>query len=181
MVYILLADGFEEMEALALCDVLRRGGVETALCAVNGMEVCGGHGIRVQADLPLAELRLDQAQMLAIPGGLGGVENILKSTAAMEAVKKAQDMGILLAAICAGPMVLAQLGILEGITITAYPGMDAKMGGARVLDQAVAAAPGLLTGQGPGAAFDFALEALEFLRGKDAAEAVARDMCYVRG
>lgn len=181
MVYILLAEGFEEMEALVLCDVLRRGGVETALCAVTATEVRGGHGILVRADCSLGELDLSKAEMVAVPGGLGGVENILKSQAALAALRQAHAQGIWTAAICAGPMVLAELGITDGAEIAAYPGLEARMGSAKVTDKNVVAGPGFLTGRGPGAAFDFALAALEILRGREAADAVAEGMCYDRG
>ncbi len=181
MVYILLADGFEEMEALALCDVLRRGGVDCALCAVNGMTATGGHGIRVEADLALDALNLDAAEMVAVPGGMGGVNNILASEKALAAVRQAYDRKIPVAAICAGPAVLAKLGITDGAEISAYPGLDEMMGSATVLDKKVVAGPGFLTGQGPGAAFDFALAALALLRGQAVADGVKKDLCYDRG
>ena len=114
MVYILLGTGFEETEAIAPLDLLRRAGVETATVGVNGKIVYGGHGIGVEADLTLGEMDLTRLDMIVLPGGLGGVASVRASTQAMEALRFAWENDKFVAAICAGPTVLADLHITDG-------------------------------------------------------------------
>ena len=123
MVYILLGTGFEEAEALVPADLLRRAGIETALVGVDGMTVTGGHGIQVAADLSLADVDLERAKMLLLPGGLGGVEVIQNSIPALGLIQGAYDRGIWLSAICAAPTILAGMGLLDRRKAVCYPGM----------------------------------------------------------
>lgn len=180
MVYILLADGFEEAEALVPADLLRRAGVEVALVGVTGQTVTGGHGIAVVSDLMLNQVETEKMEMLMIPGGLGGVENIAANAAAMELVKTAAQSDCYLAAICAAPsIVLGPVGILNGRKATCYPGMEAGMTGAQAQKrQSVVVDGDIVTGEGPGAAFDFGLKLVEALKGADAAKQVAHDACW---
>ena len=111
MVYVLLGTGFEETEALTPIDLLRRAGIEVLSVGINGKTVFGGHNIGIEADITLDELDLTNLQMLVIPGGLGGVASIRASKASMDAIAFAAENGKFVAAICAGPTVLADLGI----------------------------------------------------------------------
>ena len=115
MVYILLGTGFEEVEAIAPCDILRRGGVEVAFAGIGGHLVTGSHGIAVKA--------------VVLPGGLGGVSSMEKSSAARDAIRWAWENEKFVAAICAAPMLLSQLGITEGKRCVCYPGLEHEMGG----------------------------------------------------
>ena len=179
MVFVLLGQGFEEIEALSVCDVLRRGGVEVELAGVGGLNITGGHGITVSADITVSEIRLDSAEMLVIPGGLGGVESMEKSAECSELIKSAAKRNIPLAAICAGPRVLAKLSLLNGKNITCYPGMEKEMTGAIAdTSKATVSDENLITGRGPGAALDFALELLGYIKGEAAAEKVRFGMHY---
>jgi len=181
MVYILLGQGFEEIEALAVCDVLRRGGVETMLAGLMPGTVTGGHGIRVTPDCTVRDINPEKTEMLVVPGGLGGVVSIENDPAALDAVRAAWEQGKEIAAICAGPRVLAGLGILNGRKAVCYPGMEAEMtGGIMQPDGATARDGRLTTGRGPGAAIDFGLHLLTVLRGEAAAETVRAAMCYDR-
>lgn len=179
MVYILLGKGFEEIEAIAPGDILRRGGVRVCYAAVEGTVVVGSHGIPVTADGTLEDVDMDQAEMLVVPGGLGGVEAISGSEKAMALLREAAARGIELAAICAGPTVLAKLGITDGKQATCYPGMEAQMGGAEMCPgAAVVRADRLTTGRGAGAALQFGKELLAVLRGRETAEKIAAGMCF---
>ncbi len=179
MVYIIIGTGFEEIEALTACDILRRGGVETSLAGVVGRRIKGGHGIEIFADLEAADIKIEKAKMLIIPGGLGGVESIENSAECSEIIKNAADESVALAAICAGPRVLAKLGLLIGKRITCYPGMEDEMTGASVdSTQKIVADGRLITGRGPGAAADFAFAILEALKGAEIADKVKADMHY---
>ena len=114
MVYILLGTGFEEIEALTPVDLLRRAGVEVKTVGLNGKIVYGSHAIGVEADMTIEELDVSDAEMIVLPGGLGGVASIRGCEKALEAVKAVWAAGKYVAAICAGPTVLAELGLLTG-------------------------------------------------------------------
>lgn len=181
MVYILLADGFEEAEALVPADLLRRAGAEVALVGVTGAVVTGAHGIAVVSDLSTEQVKTDNMELLVIPGGLPGVENLAASTGAVELVKfAAQAADCRLAAICAAPsIVLGPLGVLKGRKATCYPGMEAGMAGAQAqTGRSVVVDGDIITGEGPGAAFDFGLKLVETLKGADEAKKVASDACW---
>ena len=179
MVYILLANGFEEAEAIVPADLLRRAGAEVALVGVTGPVVTGAHGIAVTADLTLEQVERSKMELLMLPGGLGGVENIGASAAAMELIRQAADGDGYLAAICAAPSLLGKLGLLEGRKAVCYPGMEAAMGAADARKGHSVVADGrIITGEGPGAAFDFGLKLVETLKGAAAAKQVSHDACW---
>ncbi len=178
MVYILLGTGFEEIEALAPCDILRRGGVQVALVGVNGPEITGGHGITVRADLTVEQLDRAQLEMIVLPGGLGGVQAMGASPAAMEAVAWAYAHDKWVAAICAAPTLLPRLGISQGKRCVCYPGMEDQVEGAEMVKANAVRDGRLLTGRGPGAALDFGFMLLEALRGSDVAAQVRAGMVY---
>lgn len=178
MVYILLGTGFEEIEALAPCDILRRGGVQVALVGVNGPEITGGHGITVRADLTVEQLDRAQLEMIVLPGGLGGVKSMGASPAAMEAVAWAYEHDKWVAAICAAPTLLPRLGISQGKRCVCYPGMEDQMEGAEMVKANAVRDGRLLTGRGPGAALDFGFMLLEALRGSEVAAQVKAGMVY---
>ena len=171
MVTILLGNGFEEVEALTPCDVLRRGGVEVRLAGIGGKAVTGGHGITVMADCAAEELD-DCGEMLVLPGGLGGVASIRGSKAAMQTVERAWQSGRFVAAICAAPTLLAELGITDGKTVTCYPGMETQMGDAHCTGLPAVRDGRLICGRSAGTATEFSLALLEALRGREAAERV---------
>lgn len=178
MVYILLGTGFEEVEALAPCDILRRGGVDVALVGVNGPEITGSHGITVRADLTVDRLDREALEMIVLPGGLGGVNSMLASPETLEAVSQAWSDGKYVAAICAAPTILAKLGISDGKRCVCYPGMEGQMGGATMVSASTVEDGKLLTGRGPGAALDFGLLLLEKLKGAETAAQVKAGMVY---
>ena len=180
MVYIILGKGFEPMEAIAPCDILRRGGAEVRFAGIGGTLIEGGHGISVQADCTVEQMKLAEADMVLLPGGLGGVESILGCQAALDAVKRAWDGGKYVAAICAGPTVLAKLGITAGRRATCYPGCETQMPGTEYTPVQAQQDGKLITGQAPGASFAFGLKLLAALRGEQTAADVEGGM-FIRG
>ena len=174
MVYMLLGTGFEETEAIAPLDLLRRGGVEVMTVGVNGKVVYGGHGIGVEADILLEEMDLTAMEMIVLPGGLGGVASVRASGLAMEALRFAWENGKFVAAICAGPTVLADLGITDGKNATCYPGCESGMGSARMVPDAPCVRDGnLITGTSAGCAVPFGLALVSALKGEEAAKTLA--------
>lgn len=168
MVYILLGNGFEEIEAVAPLDILRRGGVEAKFAGVGGLIITGAHGIAVNCDVAAEDIDIDKADMLVVPGGLGGVESISGNETAMSKLKMAGENGVALAAICAGPTVLYRLGLLNGIKAVCYPGMEEEMPGVEFAQSAVCADGKVITGRGPGAALEFGFELLRYFKGDEA-------------
>ncbi|MDR1131466.1 MAG: DJ-1/PfpI family protein [Oscillospiraceae bacterium] len=180
MVYIILGEGFEEIEAVAPCDILRRGGVEVRLAAVGGGKaVKGAHGIALAADISAADIVPAKGDMLIIPGGMDGVRTIKADEDARQLIGRAAREGARLSAICAGPAVLAALGLTRGRHITCYPGTEGLMDGAVCqTDSAVVSDGELTTGRAPGAAIDFGLALLARLKGGAAADEVKKDLVY---
>ena len=178
MVYILLATGFEEIEALSPCDLLRRAGLEVALVGVNGREIVGSHGITVRADLPLDAVHLEDMEMLVLPGGLRGVQSLKESKAALSIIQRAWEAGKFVCAICAAPTVLAALGIVGDRDAVCYPGKEPEMGEARIVDAPVVRSGKLITGRAAGASIPFALALIEALKGREEAERIAKQIVY---
>ena len=174
MVYVLLGTGFEEMEAIAPIDLLRRAGIEVKTVGVTGKTVYGSHGIGVEADILPEEMDLDAMEMIVLPGGLGGVASTRASKPALDALRYGWDQGRFVAAICAGPTVLADLGITDGRNATCYPGCEGQMGSANMQPGAAAVRDGkLITGTSAGCAIPFALELIRALRGEEKAQTIA--------
>ena len=179
MVYILLADGFEEVEAITPLDALRRARVDTQLVGVTGMTVTGSHDLQVEADISIKKIKPAACEALIVPGGLRGVQNIKSSAPAMEAVRAAFDAGNTVCAICAGPTVLAELGILEGRSAVCYPGMEDELTGADAKPGASVVTDGkIVTSRSAGTAWDFAFAILSALRGEEAARKVSAAVHY---
>ena len=178
MTYILLGEGFEEIEALAPCDILRRGGEEVALVGIGGTTVCGGHGIAVKADLTVEEMDLDAMDLLVLPGGMGGVRSIEGSKAAMAAIRYAAEHDKKIGAICAAPTILGKLGLLKSKAAVCYPGMEAELFGAKVQDAAVTVDGAMICSRAAGSAISFGLALLRARRGEEAAEAVRKGIVF---
>lgn len=176
MVYMLLGTGFEETEAIAPLDLLRRAGVEIATVGINGKVITGSHGIPVTADIELCEMDLAATDMIVLPGGLRGVNSIKASEKALEAVRYAYDNGKFVAAICAGPTILAQLGITDGRNATCYPGCEEQMGAANMVCAAAVTDGKVITGTSAGCAIPFGLALITALKGEEAAEAIAKQI-----
>ena len=177
MVYMLLGTGFEETEAIAPLDLLRRAGVDVMTVGVTGKTVYGSHNIGICADITLEEMDLTDLEMVIIPGGLGGVASLRSSQSALDALTFAWENGKFVAAICAGPTVLADLGITDGRKATCYPGCEDGMGSAQVAENAACVRDGnLITGTSAGCAVAFGLELVAALKGRETADAIARQI-----
>lgn len=181
MVYILLGTGFEETEAIAPGDVLRRAQIPMQYVGIGGRLVEGAHGITIQADITVEEMNLALMEMIVLPGGMGGVASIEGSSRAMEAVEYALKQDKYVAAICAAPTILGKRGYLDGRNAVCYPGCEGDMGKAIVHpDQETVVDGKIITGRAPGAAIEFGLQLAGVIQGSFTPDEVAQYMVYER-
>ena len=179
MVYILLADGFEEAEALVPADLLRRAGIDTALVSLWGSEAVGGRGVWVKADLNVAQVDLTKAEMFVLPGGREGVRNLAGEPVVAALLQETVDRELWIAAICAAPTLLARAGCLRGKRAVCYPGMEGQLTGAIPCpDEPVVVDGKIITARAAGASFDFGLTLVEILAGTEKANEVRHGVCY---
>ena len=177
---IVLAEGFEEIEAVTPADILRRAGVEVELVGLDAPEVTGAHGVTFKADRVLGDT--EDADAVILPGGLPGADNLAASEKLAGVLEAQAAAGKLVAAICASPgVVLAGLGLLDGKRATCYPGFEERFDASttHVTDDVVKDA-NMLTSRGPGTAFAFGLALARELAGDAAADELARAMLYIR-
>ena len=171
---VFLASGFEEMEAMGVVDILRRGGIEAETVSITGERVVtGAHNIPVTADTTLENATLDGAAALILPGGLPGATNLDSSEPVKEALLRQYREGRIVAAICAAPLVLGGLGLLKGRNATCYPGFEPKLIGTNVTGEAVEVSDNVITGKGPGLVMNFALALVAAIKNDAVAEEVA--------
>ena len=156
MIYMFLANGFEETEAIGCLDVLRRAQIDVKTVGVGGKEITGSHGVSVMADICADEISLDGLDGVILPGGMPGTTNLQADERVINAVKACAERGKLIAAICAAPMILGELGILAGKMAVCYPGFEEHLKGAMVDANALVAIDGnVITGKGAGASMLF--------------------------
>ncbi|TDA32442.1 MAG: DJ-1 family protein [Hadesarchaea archaeon] len=172
---VFLAPGFEEIEAMTIVDLLRRGGVEVVTAGLE-TPVEGSHGVKVLPDKKLEEVRVEEFDAVICPGGYPGYENLKKNQRVLEMVKEAAQRNKIVAAICGAPSVLAEAGVLKGKKGTIYPGMEAelKKAGGKPSKGLVVVDGKVITSMGPATAFAFALELLKRLAGRKKAEEVKK-------
>jgi 4-methyl-5(b-hydroxyethyl)-thiazole monophosphate biosynthesis len=177
---VLLAPGFEEIEAVTIIDVLRRGEIDTEVLALEGLEVVGSHQITVAADRTLADAAEEQWDLVVLPGGMPGAAN-LRDSELVQSFLAAQDRaGAKIGAICAGPIALEQAGLLKGKKATSYPSFEKQLAGASYRREPVVVDGRIVTSRGPGTALDFALKLVEELRDQKAADELAERMLHER-
>lgn len=178
-VIVFLADGFEEIEAVATIDLLRRAGLSVITVAVgDSLEVSGAHGIVLRADQGLDFADLHAPDAVVLPGGLPGVTNLATTPRVLEVVRQVYNQGRLVAAICAAPSILGSLGILEGREATCYPSFEPQLTGYRPTERTVVVSDHVITARSAGVTFEFAHAITTALLGQEAADAVADAVLY---
>ena len=179
MIYQFLATGFEDIEALAPLDIIRRAGLDITTVSITDEKVVySAHGVGVVADATLSEVDLAGADMLVLPGGLPGSTNLDECEPLRQAILKHHAEGKPLAAICAAPMVYGHLGILEGVKATCYPGVQGELKGAEYTADIVTKDGQFITGRGPAAAMEFGYAIAEHFLGKEAVAPLREGMIY---
>ncbi len=162
-VLVMLADGFEEIEALTVVDVLRRAGVKCDMCSLAGETVEGAHGIKVIVDLEITSEDTLNYDAIVLPGGMPGAENLRNSAHTLDLLREYYRSGKLVAAICAAPIVLAEAGLLKGRSVTSFPGFKERLGNCIYQEDIVVLDENILTSRGPATALPFAYSILRKL------------------
>lgn len=171
MVYCFLADGFEEVEAIAPIDMLRRADIEVITVGVTGDVVSGSHGIKVTADCSIDNITLDDTlEAVILPGGLPGATNLENNSAVQVAIDFANANGKYVCAICAAPQILGHKGLLKGKNAIAYPGFENELEGALISEEYVVCDGNMITAKGAGVAVEFGLEIVAQLKGREASD-----------
>lgn len=178
MIYMFLAEGFEEVEALAPLDIIRRAGLEIKTVGVGSKTVIGSHGIPVTADITVDELSDSTPDMVILPGGMPGTKNLDANETVHKAIADAVKNGAYLCAICAAPMILGKLGLLVGKKATCFPGFEEYLAGAIVTGQKVAVDGRIITAKGMGAAVEFGLAIVAALKDEATADELAKAIMF---
>lgn len=166
MVYVFLAEGFEELEALAPVDILRRGGIEVKTVGVGSKTVCGSHSVPVTCDITEQEaVKSDELSAVILPGGMPGTLNLEKSKTVNDFIDFANEKSLIIAAICAAPSILGHKGILKGKAATCFNGFEKELIGADVKSEPVVCDGNIITSWGAGAAYEFAFTLLYAISG----------------
>lgn len=174
MIYIFLADGFEEIEALCPLDILRRAGLEVVTVGIGGKrEIIGAHGICVLADIADIDLVLGEPELILLPGGMPGTKNLEASGVVRAAILDAHSRESFIAAICAAPSVLGKMGLLDGVEATCFPGFEQYLVGSTLSEKKVVRDGHFITAKGMGVALEFGLCIVEALLGKEKADEIA--------
>lgn len=175
--YVHFAEGFEEIEALTIVDVLRRADIPTEMVSVTGKrQVKGAHGIKIVTDKVFEDVNYTEAAIIILPGGMPGSKNLKEHKGLCEVLKNKAAANEPIAAICAAPMVLGTLGLLNGKEVVCYPGYEKYLTGATVKYDLTLKSGNILTGRGPGAALNFALEIVAEIKGSELAGELAKGM-----
>lgn len=176
MIYVFLANGFEEIEALTTVDLLRRAELEVITVGVGGKTVTGAHGIPVTADITEKEVTTDPLEAVVLPGGMPGTLNLERSPIVKACAQYCVDNALPLAAICAAPSILGHMGLLKDKNAICFPGYEEQLLGARLSADAVCVDGKLITARGAGVTIEFALALVGMLCGQDRAESIRQSI-----
>lgn len=177
--YLFLATGFEEVEALTVVDLLRRGNVDCKMVSVTGdYDVMGAHGITIRADLLFDEKDLMDGELIILPGGIPGTPNLKAHKGLEQLILKYKDANKYLAAVCAAPTVYGEMGLLEGKNATCYPGMEDGLVGANAKQDMVVVDGQFITSRGMGTSIEFGLELLALLENRELVNDLAVKIVY---
>src|ERR1035437_1282825 len=176
--YIFLADGFEEIEAIAPIDIFRRAGIEVVTVSIGVRKaVNGAHGIPVLADSHFSDINFSENDLLFLPGGMPGTKNLGAHVGLKNLISLQVQKGEKVAAICAAPSILGKMGLLQGKEAICYPGFEKELVGATLSENKVVKAENIFTAKGAGVAIQFALKLVEELKGKEEADRIANSIC----
>lgn len=176
MICVFLAEGFEEIEAVTVIDILRREKFDVMVAGVNLNEITGSMGIKIKPDIDVLSVCQKDLQGVVLPGGMPGMENLFKNDDIKKIIKYCWEKNLLIASICAAPSILGRMGILEGKKACCYPGFEKELKGAKIVNEKVVTDGNIITSKGPGTAFDFAICIAEWLSGRPCSGRVRESM-----
>ena len=169
MLYMFFANGFEEVEAIATLDVIRRAGIDIKSVGVNGKEITGSHNITVKCDITTDDVSFDGLNGIILPGGMPGTTNLSADKTVNDYIDYCNEKGLLICAICAAPIILGRKGLLEGKEAICFPGFEEELSGAIISDKFVCKSNNVITAKGMGSAINFGLEIVAYFKGNEAA------------
>lgn len=178
MIYVFLANGFEEIEAMSVIDILRRADLEVTTVGVGGSEIVGAHGVKVVADLPADQADFIDVDLMVLPGGQPGADNLTESADVQRCIDLCLEYNVPMAAICAAPMVFGRKGLLDGKKATCYPGCEGGMGKAQVTGKEVEIDGLFITSKGPATAQMFAFTLVGLMVGREKVDEICKGMLY---
>lgn len=178
MIYVFLANGFEECEALAPIDILRRAGFKLETVGINGKIAVGSHNISITCDITIDEAEFNNLEAIILPGGMPGTINLENNSKVQKFIDYSVDNNLLIGAICAAPSILGHKNLLNGKKATCFPGFEKDLFGAVVLDTFVVRDGNIITAKGAGAAFQFGFELLSYLKNDKTANDLKKQMMF---
>ena len=178
MIYILLADGFEEVEALAPLDIMRRCGIDVKTAGLSQTEITGSHNITVLADMKIEDIDMTTVEGIVLPGGLPGTTNLQKDVAVNKLIEHCDKNGLMMAAICAAPMILGELNLLNDHDAVCFPGFEEHLKGADIIDAFVVTSGNIITAKGAGASLEFGEAIVDYLTKDGKGAEILQQMQY---
>lgn len=178
MIYLFLAEGFEETEALTTLDLLRRADIEIKTVGINSDNIVGSHGICIKSDLQLSDINKKECTGVILPGGMPGTTNLLANETVKEFTLYSYNQGSPVCAICAAPLILGSLGILEGKKAVCYPGFENKLTGAEITNVKAVTSDNVITAKAAGAVCEFAYEIIKYVKDDYTASNVLNNIYY---
>lgn len=179
MICVFLADGFEEFEAIAPLDILKRSKIKIKTVGVEKEIVTGSLGISIKADTTIQKIDKEEIEGIILPGGMPGTTNLSKNKNVRDIINYCMGKNILIAAICAAPSILGEMGILSGKEACCYPGFEKNLINAKISTNLVCVSENIITAKGPGAATEFGFKILEYIKGKRTVKIVKNSMQFV--
>lgn len=179
MIYIFLAEGFEETEAITPIDMLRRCGKDVITVGVTGKTVMGAHNIPIVCDITIEETTTDNLEMIILPGGMPGTNNLSACEKLKKLITYCSNNNIFIGAICAAPSILGKLSLLNGKKAVCYPGFESTLKGAEIQTEAAVRDGYIITSRGAGTALDFSYQLILALIGEDAAKKLAESIIWI--
>lgn len=179
MIYIFLAEGFEEIEAIAPRDILKRANINVQMVGLNqSSEVSSTSGLKITPNVQIENVNFNDIEGIILPGGMPGTKNLEQNKKVLEIIKYCNENKLLIGAICAAPSILGKMGVLKNKVACCYPGFEKYLIGAKISENSVSTDKNIITSKGPGTAFEFGFALLKYLKGEKTTENIKSSMIY---